>query len=110
MMEQVEQLQQELVATQQQLAATASKPVAVAGVVHQQEKSVSAAARKQQQPQAHIAPHRVTPRELQTASIRPMAQRATTQAVVLPTSQVSSAGLTGEVATATVQPTSPPIV
>ena len=51
MMEQVEQLQQELVATQQQLAATASKPVAVAGVVHQQEKSVSAAARKQQQPQ-----------------------------------------------------------
>ena len=64
----------------------------------------------------------MTPRELQTASIRPMAQRATTQAVVLPTSQVSqdlsrhddiftfclqvsSAGLTGEVATATVQPT-----
>ena len=48
----------------------------------------------------------MTPREsVQTASIRPMAQRATTQAVVLPTSQVSSAGLTGEVATATVQPT-----
>ena len=49
--EEVEALKQELVATKQQAAASASKPVAVAGVVHQQEKSVSAGARKQQQPQ-----------------------------------------------------------
>ena len=92
--EQIEQLQQELLATQ-----TSSKPVAVAGVVHQQE------ARKQPQPQAHIQPHRHQPRDehrpTQTASIRPMTQRAATQAVVLPTSQVSS----GQPEIATVQPT-----
>ena len=51
LVEQLEALQQELVATKQQAAASASKPVAVAGVVLQQEKSVSASARKQQQPQ-----------------------------------------------------------
>merc|ERR1719422_1787756 len=71
--------------------------------VQEKEKPVTPGARKQQQPTtAHIQPHRVNPpREFtQTASIRPMAQRATSQAVVLP-SQVSSAQL--EVAT--VQPT-----
>jgi len=100
LMEQVEALQQELVAAQ----LSAQKPVAVAGVVHQQEKPVSAAVRKQQQPQAHIQPHRHTPRELpQTASIRPMAQRATSQAVVLPSSQVQVSS--GQVEVATVQPT-----
>ena len=53
LLEQFEALQQELVAAKQQAAASASKPVAVAGLVHvhQQEKSVSAAVRKQQQPQ-----------------------------------------------------------
>ena len=101
LLEQVENLQQELVATQHQLAA--QKPVAAAGVIQQPEKSASAGARKQQQPTtAHIQPHRHNPpREFtQTASIRPMAQRATSQAVVLP-SQVSSA----QVEVATVQPT-----
>ena len=85
--EQVESLQAEVAAAQlaSHSGGERSKPVAVAGVVHQQEKVAVAAARKQQQPQAHIPPHRHT----QTASIRPMAQRATTQAVVLP-SQVSS--------------------
>eukprot|EP00092_Neocalanus_flemingeri_P000848 GFUD01000905.1.p1 GENE.GFUD01000905.1~~GFUD01000905.1.p1 ORF type:complete len:1977 (-),score=934.20 GFUD01000905.1:29-5959(-) len=104
LMEQVEQLQQELVAAQLSAQGVVSKPVAVAGVVQQQEKPVCTVARKQQQPQAHIQPHRHTPRDFdrhtQTASIRPMAQRATTQAVVLP-SQVSS----GQVEVATVQPT-----
>ena len=99
LMEQVEALQQELVAAQ---LAAAQKPVAVAGVVHQQEKTVSTAARKQQQPQAHIPPHRhQPPQPPQTASIRPMSQRATSQAVVLPSSQVSQAA----VEVATVQPT-----
>jgi len=93
--EQLEQLQLEL-----QTSQATAKPVAVAGVVHQQEP------RKQTQPQAHIQPHRHQPprdehRPTQTASIRPMTQRAATQAVVLPTSQVSSAA--AEVAT--VQPT-----
>lgn len=101
LMEEVEKLQQELVAAQLAAQGGVVKPVAVAGVVQQQEKPV---ARKQQQPQAHIQPHRHTPRDYdrhtQTASIRPMAQRATTQAVVLP-SQVSS----GQVEVATVQPT-----
>ena len=56
LLEQCETLQQELVAAKQQAAASASKPVAVAGLVHvhQQEKSVSAAVRKQQQPQVCI--------------------------------------------------------
>ena len=97
--EQVESLQQELAAAQ----LAAQKPVAAAGVIQQPEKSVTAGARKQQQPTtAHIQPHRHNPpREFtQTASIRPMAQRATSQAVVLP-SQVSS----GQVEVATVQPT-----
>jgi len=97
--EQIDILQQELSAAQH----AAQKPVAAAGVIQQPEKSVTPGARKQQQPTtAHIQPHRVNPpREFtQTASIRPMAQRATSQAVVLP-SQVSSAQL--EVAT--VQPT-----
>ena len=84
------------------------KPVAVAGVVQQQERE-KAAPRKQQQPQAHIQPHlrtAHTPRDehrpTQTASIRPMAQRATSQqAVVLPTSQMSP----GQPEVATVQPT-----
>jgi len=104
LMEEVEKLQQELVAAQLSAQGGVTKPVAVAGVVQQQEKPVCTAARKQQQPQAHIQPHRHTPRDFdrhtQTASIRPMAQRATTQAVVLP-SQVSS----GQVEVATVQPT-----
>merc|ERR1712142_1097239 len=104
LMEEVEKLQQELVAAQLSAQGGVTKPVAVAGVVQQQEKPVCTAARKQQQPQAHIQPHRHTPRDYdrhtQTASIRPMAQRATTQAVVLP-SQVSS----GQVEVATVQPT-----
>jgi len=104
LMEEVEKLQQELVASQLSTQGGVSKPVAVAGVVQQQEKPVCTATRKQQQPQAHIQPHRHTPRDFerhtQTASIRPMAQRATTQAVVLP-SQVSS----GQVEVATVQPT-----
>jgi len=77
----------------------ASKLVAVAGVVHQQEP------RKQAQPQAHIQPHRHTPRDehrpTQTASIRPMSQRAAAQAVVLPTSQANNA----QPEIATVQPT-----
>ena len=103
MMEQIEALQQELVARttqqQQQQQLPASKPIAVAAAqVHQQDKAGSGAARKQQQPQAHIPPHRHT----QTASIRPMAQRATTQAVVLP-SQASTGP--GQVEVATVQPT-----
>lgn len=104
LMEEVEKLQQELVAAQLSTQGVVTKPVAVAGVVQQQEKPVCTATRKQQQPQAHIQPHRHTPRDFerhtQTASIRPMAQRATTQAVVLP-SQVSS----GQVEVATVQPT-----
>merc|ERR1719233_500735 len=104
LMEEVEKLQQELVAAQLSAQGGVTKPVAVAGVVQQQEKPVCTAARKQQQPQAHVQPHRHTPRDFdrhtQTASIRPMAQRATTQAVVLP-SQVSS----GQVEVATVQPT-----
>jgi len=102
LMEEVEKLQQELVASQLSAQGGVSKPVAVAGVVQQQEKP---SARKQQQPQAHIQPHRHQPRDFdrhtQTASIRPMAQRATTQAVVLP-SQVSGSG---QVEVATVQPT-----
>ena len=85
------------------------KPVAVAGVVQQQEREKQPATRKQQQPQAHIQPHlrtAHTPRDehsrpTQTASIRPMAQRATSQAVVLPTSQMSP----GQPEVATVQPT-----
>ena len=94
--EQIEQLQHELLASQ----SAAAKPVAVAGVVHQQE------TRKQTQPQAHIQPHRHQPRDeyrpTQTASIRPMTQtRGATQAVVLPTSQVSSV----QPEVATVQPT-----
>jgi len=93
--EQIESLQQELaIATQN----CQTKPVAVAGMVHQQE------TRKQPQPQAHIQPHRHQPREEhrppQTASIRPMTQRAAA-AVVLPTSQVTS----GQPEIATVQPT-----
>merc|ERR1719266_3221046 len=63
---------------------------------------------KEKQPQAHIQPHlrtAHTPRDehrpTQTASIRPMAQRATSQAVVLPTSQMSP----GQPEVATVQPT-----
>ena len=84
------------------------EPVAVARVVQKREKPQQPG--KQQQPQAHIQPHLHTPsthtprdehRPTQTASVRPMAQRATSQAVVLPTSQVSL----GQPEVATVQPT-----
>ena len=107
--EQVESLQAEVAAAQlaSHSGGERSKPVAVAGVVHQQERE-KAAPRKQQQPQAHIQPHlraAPTPRDehrpTQTASIRPMAQRATSQAVVLPTSQMSPS----QPEVATVQPT-----
>ena len=91
MMEQIEALQQELVAAQ---LASQQKPVAVAGVVHQQDKvGAGTGARKQQQPQAHIQPQT----RPQTASIRPTVQARPGPAVVLP-SQVSSV-------VATVQPT-----
>ena len=107
--EQVESLQADVAAAQlaSHSGGERSKPVAVAGVVHQQERE-KAAPRKQQQPQAHIQPHlraAPTPRDehrpTQTASIRPMAQRATSQAVVLPTSQMSPS----QPEVATVQPT-----
>merc|ERR1719270_2264513 len=99
MMEQIEALQQELVAAQ---LASQQKPVAVAGVVHQQDKvGAGTGARKQQQPQAHIQPQT----RPQTASIRPTVQARPGPAVVLP-SQVSSVGGPGQVDhVATVQPT-----
>merc|ERR1719431_1689786 len=105
--EQVKNLERERQEAQTESRGERSKPVAVAGVVHQQERE-KAAPRKQQQPQAHIQPHlraAPTPRDehrpTQTASIRPMAQRATSQAVVLPTSQMSPS----QPEVATVQPT-----
>merc|ERR1719284_727879 len=105
--EQVKNLERERQEAQTESRGERPKPVAVAGVVQQQERE-KAAPRKQQQPQAHIQPHlrtAHTPRDehrpTQTASIRPMAQRATSQAVVLPTSQMSP----GQPEVATVQPT-----
>merc|ERR1719234_145014 len=106
--EQVKNLEKERQEAQTESRGERPKPVAVAGVVQQQERE-KAAPRKQQQPQAHIQPHLRTahpPRDehrpTQTASIRPMAQRATSQqAVVLPTSQMSP----GQPEVATVQPT-----
>ena len=105
--EQVKNLEKERQEAQTETRGERPKPVAVAGVVQQQERE-KPAPRKQQQPQAHIQPHlrtAHTPRDehrpTQTASIRPMAQRATSQAVVLPTSQMSP----GQPEVATVQPT-----
>merc|ERR1719339_393444 len=106
--EQVKNLEKERQEAQTESRGERPKPVAVAGVVQQQERE-KAAPRKQQKPQAHIQPHlrtAHTPRDehrpTQTASIRPMAQRATSQqAVVLPTSQMSP----GQPEVATVQPT-----
>ena len=91
--EQVKNLERERQEAETELRGERSKPVTVPGVA-------------QQQPEAHIQPHlraAHTPRDehrpTQTASICPiMAQQATSQAVVLPTSQMSP-----EVAT--VQPT-----
>ena len=99
-------------------AAAASQPapkpvaVAVAGVVQVQAQQPVGQAQPQQvlrkQVQAHVPPHRHQPRDehrpTQTASIRPMPQQRAAvqaQAVVLPTSQVSS----GQPEVATVQPT-----
>jgi hypothetical protein len=112
----IERLRQEMeasaAATQAASAAAtqaATKPVAVAvaGVVQAQQ-SVVQAQPQRKQVQAHVQPHRHQPRDehrpTQTASIRPMTQQRAAvqaQAVVLPTSQVSS----GQLEVATVQPT-----
>jgi len=94
LMEEVEKLQQELTASQlsnqqQQERGERSKPVAVVGVVPQPPQP-----RKQAQPQAHIQPQRHQSRDehrhAQTANVRPMAMRSSSQAVVLPTSQGTS--------------------
>ena len=97
MMEQIEALQQELVAAQQ-------KPVAVAGVVHQQDKvGAGTAGRKQQQPHAHVQPQTRPQTVRETASIRPTVQARPGPAVVLPSQVSSVAGQVDHVAT--VQPT-----
>ena len=106
--EQVKNLEKERQEAQTELRGDRPKLVAVAGVVQQQERE-KPAPRKQQQPQAHIQPHLRTAHtrdehwtnKTQAASICPMAQRATSQAVVLPTSQMSS----GQPEVATIQPT-----
>merc|ERR1719209_2044647 len=76
--EQVKNLEKERQEAQTESRGERPKPVAVAGVVQQQERE-KPAPRKQQQPQAHIQPHlrtAHTPRDehrpTQTASIRPM--------------------------------------
>ena len=93
MMEQIEALQQELVAAQQ-------KPVAVAGVVHQQDKvGAGAAGRKQQQPHTHVQPQTRPQTVRETASIRPTVQVRPGPAVVLPSQVSSVAGQVDHVAT-----------
>ena len=81
--EQVKHLEKERQAAQTDSRGERVKTVAVAGDAQQQE-------REEPAPLAHIQPHlRNEHRSTQTASICSMAQRATSQAVVLPTSQMS---------------------
>ena len=81
--EQVKNLEKERQEAQTDSRGERVKSVAVAGVAQQQE-------REEPAPLAHIQPHlRNEHRSTQTASICSMAQRATSQAVVLPTSQMS---------------------
>ena len=78
------------------------KSVALPGVVQQEEGENTHQPRKQQQPQDHPEPHvRTTNTRTPRDKHGPMAQHVTSQAVVLPTSQVSP----GQLEVTTAQPT-----